>query len=110
MSGDSSSGETHSAFFPSLLLTIAVLAWSLFQTTQLVIERGNLKAAIETQNTQMEQSAKVRTAFESLSTRMVKLARSGNANATLIVEELRRRGITINPDAPAAGAGAPAQP
>lgn len=96
MSDDSASGERRTAFVPSLLLTIAVLGWAIFQTTQLVIEHRTLKTAIESQHEQMEQSAKVRTALESLSNRTARLARNGNANATLIVDELRRRGVTID--------------
>ncbi len=91
---------SRSAFVPGLLLALAVLGWSAFQATQLVMERSNLTAAISTQEPQMEQSRKVRAALESLATRTARLARDGNANATVIVEELRKRGISINLDGP----------
>ncbi|MCK6370074.1 MAG: hypothetical protein L6Q83_01910 [Gammaproteobacteria bacterium] len=91
-------GRAPSVFVPLLLLALAVAGWSVFQTTQLVRERANIAAAIDQQATQVEQSQKLRTRLESLATRTALLARDGNANATLMVEELRRRGITIDPD------------
>ncbi len=97
-----------SAFVPGLLIALAVLGWSAFQATQLVSERSNLTAAISNQEPQMEQSRKIRAAIESLATRTARLARDGNANATVIVEELRKRGITINPDGPPPAATPPA--
>lgn len=86
-----------SAFWPVLLLLLAVLAWNAFQTTQLVIERqalGNVKTA---QEAPLEQAKKMRAALDSLSTRVQRLADAGNQNAQLLVEQLRQRGITITP-------------
>jgi hypothetical protein len=94
--GNSSAGN--SAFVPLLLLVVTSVTWTTFQCLQLTRERGRLQAAITGQDAQMEQSAKVRSALESLATRTARLARGGNANATIIVEELRKRGITIDPD------------
>ena len=98
-----------SPFIPALLLGLAVLGWMTFQTTQMVAGRNNLTAAIAAQEPQMEQSKKVRAALESIVTRTARVARAGNANATVIVEELRKRGISVNPDAPPPAAPAPAQ-
>lgn len=92
------SEATRSVFLPALLLAIAVSGWSGFQSTQLVLERGNLQRAIAEQDTQVEQSKKVRERLDSLASRTARLARSGNANATLIVEQLRQRGISIKSD------------
>jgi hypothetical protein len=100
----SETSATRSAFLPVSLLALSVVGWSGFQLTQLVIERSNLDATIAGQEPQIEQSKKVRAALDSLAARTARLARDGNANATLIVEELRKRGVTINPDGP------PAQP
>lgn len=93
---------TRGPFLPLLLLALAVLGWSVFQTTQLVTERGSLTAGIASQDVQVEQSKKVRERLESLATRTARVARAGNPNATLIVEELRRRGVTIKVDEEAA--------
>jgi hypothetical protein len=93
--------QTTSAFLPVLLLAMTALFWNSFQCLQLVTERGNLQTVISEQTPQMEQSRKVREALESLSARTARLAKGGNANATIVVEELRKRGITIDLDAPA---------
>ena len=87
-----------SPFIPALLLALAVIGWTTYQTFQLVTGRTNLTAGIAAQAPQMEQSQKVRAALESIATRTANLARTGNANATVIVEELRKRGISINSD------------
>lgn len=90
-------------FLPVLLLALSVVGWSGFQATQLLIERNSLYEAISAQETQMVQSATLRQKLQSLAGRVAKLAKGGNANATLIVEELRKRGITLS-DQPAGGA------
>lgn len=93
------SDARHDVFLPALLLVLAVLAWTGFQTFQFVTENGNLTVAVTNQQAQVEQSQKVRAALERLATRTARIAQAGNANATVVVEELRKRGITINPDA-----------
>ena len=99
--GGAAGAAGSSTFLPVLLLALAVTGWAAFQTTQLAIERGNLGEAIDKQDAQVEQSRQVRTRLESIATSVALLAREGNANATVMVEELRKRGITINPDGPA---------
>lgn len=101
MSGEQAQAST-SPFVPALLLVVAVLSWNSFQCLQLVNERTSLESAISGQEPQMEQSQKVRAALDSLARRTARLARLGNANATIVVENLRRRGIAIDPDGPAA--------
>lgn len=90
----------HGVFAPALLLALAVIGWSGFQAVQLVRERGNLQTAIGNQETRVEQSQKLRSRFESLATGLARLARTGNANATVLVEELRRRGFKLEGDDP----------
>ena len=99
--GSASRAGQRSPFIPALLLALAVLGWTVFQTTQLLAGRSNLTAAIATQDPQMEPSKKVRAAVESIATRTARVAKAGNANATVIVDELRKRGLSINPDGPA---------
>jgi len=97
------SNDNQGPFLPVLLLALSVVGWSGFQATQLLIERNSLYEAISAQETQMVQSATLRQKLQSLAGRVAKLAKGGNANATLIVEELRKRGITLS-DQPAGGA------
>lgn len=107
MSGENAAGAS-SPFVPLLLLVLTSVSWTTFQCVQLTRERDKLQSAISGQDAQMEQSAKVRSALESLAARTARLAQAGNANATIIVEELRKRGITIDPDSPTTDVKPPA--
>ena len=98
-----------SPFIPILILTLAFVGWSGFQTTQLVQEKGALATLKVTQDKQTEDSKKLRESLENLAKGTLALSNQGNPNARLIVDELRRRGITISPDTPPAAA-APAAP
>jgi cytoskeletal protein RodZ len=89
-----------SVFVPVFLLALSYLAWAVFQTTQLVMERNTLQTLRSNQEKQMGESKKVRERFEALSRETQLLANRGNPRAQLIMEELRRRGITIRTDAP----------
>ena len=98
-----------SPFIPILILALTVAAWSGFQTTQLVQEKDALATLRANQEKQMEDSKKLRESLDGLGKGTLALSNRGNANARLIVDELRRRGVTINPEAPAAApAAAPA--
>ena len=86
-----------SGFVPMLLLTLAVGVGLAFQTAQLLTERQQLAAAQATLDVQLQGATKLRAALDGLATATAKLATEGNANARVVVEELRKRGITINP-------------
>jgi len=86
----------HGVFIPLLLITLASLGWTVFQTTELIRERNNLNQSHEDQVTPLAQSQKVRVAADSLAAKMQTLADQGDANAQLVINELHQRGITIN--------------
>jgi hypothetical protein len=86
-------------FLPVALLGVAILFWAGFQTSQLIRERQGLRTLKEGQETQVQGSQKVRASLDAVATGTLKLADQGNPNARLIVDELRKRGITINPAA-----------
>lgn len=98
MSGTSEM-RVYSPFVPLLLVGCAVLGWMAFQTQQLASERSNLERAHTSQAQPIEQSRKLRAALDSVAASTQRLADSGNASAKLVVDELKRRGITINPNA-----------
>ena len=91
-----------SYFIPLLLVAVALLIWTGFQTTQLLRERKYLKAVLTEQSPTVEQSQKLRAQLDSIAKGTLQLADQGNSNAKIIVEELRRRGVTINPNNPPA--------
>ena len=81
------------------LLAIAVVGALGFQTFQLVRDRNALQGIRTNQEATIQQATKVRTQLDAISTRVLELAQQGNSGAATIVEELAKRGITINPSA-----------
>jgi hypothetical protein len=84
-----------SPFLPLLLVVLSLLAWLAFQGVQLGLEQRQLKLAQSSLEAQHEAALKLRSALDTLATATAKLAAEGNANARVVVEELRKRGITI---------------
>lgn len=106
----SSPEVTHSPFVPLLLSGLALLGWLGYQTQQLVKEREGLRAAHASLQLTVDNAGKLRASLDALAADTQRLANAGNANAKLLVDELRKRGITINPNPPASaqpGASAP---
>ncbi|MBC7727272.1 MAG: hypothetical protein H7242_06605 [Microbacteriaceae bacterium] len=93
-------------FLPILLLAVAFVAWLAFQAMQQVSERQQLVQAQAHLDSQEQAATKLRASLDALAVATAGLAAQGNPNARVIVEELRRRGVTINP----AGAAKPAAP
>jgi hypothetical protein len=88
----------YGAFVPVLLLAIGSNAWFAFQATQLMAERQLLRQSRQAQDAQVEQSRKLRESLDALARDTLRLAERGNPGAKLIVDELRNRGVTINPE------------
>jgi hypothetical protein len=91
----------NTAFLPLLLTILAVAGWFAFQSVQLVMEQQQMSKALSALETQQANATKLRSALDSVATATAKLAAEGNSNAIVIVDELRKRGITINPAASA---------
>ncbi len=104
---DAPAGPT--AFIPLLVLSVVLVAWFAFQAVQLRVERDAMRELMTTQDKQVQDSQKLRDSLDAIARGTAALADGGNANAKLIVDELKRRGVTIAPNAaPAVPAGAPA--
>jgi uncharacterized lipoprotein YajG len=97
---DPANARSSTPWLAVTLLTLAVVAWFAFQTVQLVRERWSLHALKASQDVTVVQAEKVRTQADSIARQTFELAKQGNAGAALIVEQLARRGVTINPSAP----------
>jgi hypothetical protein len=89
----------YSPFLPLLLVVIAAAAWSAFQCYQLVNEKQGLAAVHANQARQFEDAGKLRASLDSLARETAILADKGNPGAKLIIGELAKRGVTINPNA-----------
>ena len=90
----------YTAFLPLLLLVVAAVAWSAFQCYQLVIEKQSLATVNSNQTRPYEDAGKLRNSLDSLARETALLADKGNPGAKLIIGELAKRGVTINPNAP----------
>ena len=84
-----------SAFIPLMILALAVAGWAGFQMTQLLRERDALEVARANMDRPMENSKKLRDQLDGIARETPVLANKGNAGAKLIVDELKKRGITI---------------
>ena len=97
-----------SPFIPLLLAGLALLGWLAFQAQQQMAERQNLQTAYASQQQTVDNAGKLRASLDVLAADTQRLADGGNANARALVEELKKRGVTINsantPPAGAAGA------
>jgi hypothetical protein len=91
-----------SVFVPALLLSVALVAWLGFQTAQQVMERRQLTALETALQPQAQAATQLRGSLDALATATARLAADGNVLARSLVDELRRRGITINPPRAAA--------
>ena len=92
-------------FVPVALLAVTLLLWVGFQTTQLLREREGLQTLRQGQEAQVQSSQKLRASLDAIASGTAKLAGQGNPNARLIVDELKKRGVTINPNQQPAASG-----
>ena len=92
-------GASASPFVPLLLSMLALVVWLGHQAWQLVADRQSLQAAHAAQQPTVDNAAKLRTSLDALAADTQRLADAGNPNAKLLVDELKKRGVTINPQA-----------
>ena len=96
-----------SAFVPLALLGLALAVASGAALHLAWREHGALAAARLGQERAHENAHKMREALDRIASQTQHLADRGNPNARLIVDELRRRGITIRTSAAATDGTAP---
>lgn len=96
----------HTPFVPLLIFFVAGVAWSGFQFYQLQQEKTALIGVHAAQEAPLQQAQRARASLDNLATETRRLAEAGNPNARLVIEELKRRGITINAPAAAPTASA----
>jgi hypothetical protein len=92
------------------VLVLTILIWFGFQAWNLQREYGQLRTLHAGQEAPLEQARKRQAQLESIARRLYGLAQGGHPSATLIVQELVRRGVQVAPDTPAAPAPAPKSP
>ena len=93
-----------SAFLPLLILALALLAWFAFQASQLRMERDAMQATFAAQEKPMGDAKKLRDSLDVIAKGTAQLAESGNPGARLLVDELAKRGVNLQPKSPPAPA------
>ena len=86
---------------PLIIILAALTIYFVFQSLQLISERGNLGAVKSNQDTALQEAQKVQTQFKTLVTKTSQLADQGHAGAKMVMEELQKRGLGAAPEAPA---------
>ena len=94
--GEAAQPAPRSAFAPLLLGGLALLGWLAFQAQQQYAERQILQTAYASQQQTVDNAGKLRASLDLLAADTQRLADSGNPNARALVEELKKRGVTIN--------------
>ena len=102
-------GGAISPFIPMLILGLVLAAWFGFQAIQLRAERAAMTDLRANQEKQLQDSKKLRDSLEAMARGTAQLAAGGNPNAKLIVDELKKRGITLSDGAGQAGAAPAAE-
>jgi hypothetical protein len=97
---DSRESTGMSAFIPVLILALVMLAWFTFQAMQLRFERDAIHTMMTAQDKTVADSQKLRDSLDTIARGTQQLADGGNPNARIVVDELKKHGITINPNPP----------
>ena len=92
----SNQSATRGPFVPMLLGGVALLGMLAFQSAQLLMDREALQATHASQQQTVDNAGKLRTSLDTLAADTQRMADAGNANARVLVEELKKRGVTIN--------------
>jgi hypothetical protein len=85
---------------PLGILAVAMLVWVGAVASNQMAESSRLKEVRANQEPLVQNSQKLRNSLDALASETAKLAAQGNPNAKILVDELAKRGITINPNAP----------
>ena len=89
----------HGSFLPLLLLALAILGWSVFQTVALERDHRQLRLVLTEQRPETARASQLRNSLSQLASDTQVLADQGDAGAQVIVTQLKKRGITIHPNA-----------
>jgi hypothetical protein len=92
-------GPVYGPFLPLLLLAVSLAGSFGFQSYEMWKERDALATTFAAQEKPLAESQKMRESLDKIAREVALLADKGNPSAKLVVDELRRRGITIDPKA-----------
>lgn len=89
----------HDLFIPLLLVFASLVLWFGFQTIRLIDEQSSLTNLRASQDTLLQNAEKMRAQLDAIASGTARLAEAGNPQAAQVIQALRARNITINPDA-----------
>jgi hypothetical protein len=82
---------------PLILTLTALTIYFGFQTLQFFYERNNLVMVKSSQEAATQEAQKIQTQFKTLVSKTSELADKGHAGATMVMEELLKRGVSSAP-------------
>ena len=97
----------HSAFIPLLLCVLTLVGWFAGQLFEAYSAQQPLQQGLLGQQTAVDEATRLRQSLDALAADTQRMANAGHANAALLVNELNKRGITIQVPADAAAGGLP---
>ena len=77
------------------IVVMTLLVMVVFQRIQISNEHKILQNTKSSQEGSLQESRKLRAQLNSIASQTAQLAAQGNPNAKIIIEELRKRGITV---------------
>lgn len=83
---------------PLIITLIALLLFFGYQSTALIIERGNLGLVKSNQEGALQEAQKIQAQFKLLVSKTGELADHGHAGAKMVMEGLQRQGVGFAPD------------
>jgi len=92
------------------LLVLAVLIWFGYQAWNLQREYKSLQTIHAGQEGPLDQARRRQAQLETTARRVYALSQQGHPSATLIVQELTRRGVNFTPGTPPSAPSGPAAP
>jgi hypothetical protein len=92
---------TRTLELPVALVAGALLLFLAFQTVELVRDSQNLVAIARSQDTPLQETARLKQAVDSLAGELAQLAQEGDANAKQVVDEMAKQNIRLQAAQPA---------
>jgi hypothetical protein len=97
--GQQPNSSWRSFSMPFLILIIAILIEAYAHGSSTLVQWDALVAIHKNQEAQIQASTKIRGQLDALARETAILAKNGNANAKVVVDELQKRGISIDVNA-----------
>ena len=82
---------------PVILVVVGLFVLMVFETGQAVHDRGGLSDLRHSQEPTVQEAIKLRQQLDSLAGKTAQLAADGDEGAKIVVDQMKRQGISLNP-------------